>query len=130
MRPALLRACSLSFFTRAASRLAAFLAATRERYLEWRRPQTFTPHQPECSAPSILILFIAGLPRRRRGFADAFTSRQATRCARGQRVKGILREDSIIVVYLGTARSFGVSAPPLLIHRKKTDGERPLRIKS
>lgn len=61
MRPALLRACSLSFFTRAASRLAAFLAATRERYLEWRRPQTFTPHQPECSTTSILIFFIAGL---------------------------------------------------------------------
>jgi hypothetical protein len=35
-----------------------------------------------------LIFFIAGLPRRRRGFADAFTSCKATRCARGQRVTG------------------------------------------
>jgi hypothetical protein len=84
-RPALLRACSLSFLTRAASRLAAFLAATREGYLECRRPQTFTPHQPECSTTSILIFQVAGLPRRRRGFADAFTSCKATRCSRGQR---------------------------------------------
>jgi hypothetical protein len=55
MRPALLRACTLSFCTRAASRFAPCLAAARERYLEWRRPQTFTRHQPARSTTSILI---------------------------------------------------------------------------
>jgi hypothetical protein len=88
MRPALLRACTLSFFTRAASRFAACLAAARERYLEWRRPQTFTRHQPECSTTSILILFIAGPARRRHGFADVFTSVRLLHCALGERVQG------------------------------------------
>ena len=62
MRPARLRACTLSFCTCAASRCAPCLAATCERYLEWRRPQTLTCHQPARSTTSILILFIAGLP--------------------------------------------------------------------
>jgi hypothetical protein len=61
MRPALLRACTLSFCNRAASRFAPCLAAARERYLEWRRPQTFICHQPARSTTSILIFFIAGL---------------------------------------------------------------------
>ena len=61
MRPVLLRACTLSFCNRAASRLAPCLAAACERYLEWRRPQTFTCHQPARSTTSILIFFIAGL---------------------------------------------------------------------
>jgi hypothetical protein len=56
MRPALLRACTLSFCTRAASSLAPCLAAACERYLEWRRPQTFTCHQPARLITSILIL--------------------------------------------------------------------------
>jgi hypothetical protein len=60
MRPALLRACLLSFPNRAASRFAPCLAAACERYLEWRKPQTFTCHQPERSTTSILI-FIARL---------------------------------------------------------------------
>jgi hypothetical protein len=59
MRPALLRACTLSFRNRAASRFAPRLAPARERNLEWRRPQTFTRHQPARSTTSILI-FIAG----------------------------------------------------------------------
>ena len=88
MRPALLRACTLSFFTRAASRFAACRAISRERYLEWRRPQTFTRHQPECSTTSILIFFIAELARRRRGLADAFTSLRLLQCTRGERVQG------------------------------------------
>jgi len=45
--------------TRAASSFAPCLAAACERYLEWRRPQTFTCHQPARSTTSILI-FIAG----------------------------------------------------------------------
>src|SRR5579863_1372350 len=60
MRPALLRACTLSFCTRAASNLAPCLAPASERYLECRNPQTFTCHQPARSTTSILI-FIAGL---------------------------------------------------------------------
>jgi hypothetical protein len=61
MRPALLRACALSFFNRAASRFAPRIAAARERYREWRKPQTFTCHQPVRSTTSILI-FIAEAP--------------------------------------------------------------------
>jgi hypothetical protein len=60
IRPALLRASTLSFCTRAAITFEACLAAACERYLEWRRLQTFTCHQPARSTTSILI-FIAEL---------------------------------------------------------------------
>ena len=62
MRPTLLRACVVSFLKRAASRFAPCLAAACERYLEWRKPQTFTCHQPARSTTSILIFIARLLP--------------------------------------------------------------------
>jgi hypothetical protein len=67
MRPALLRACTLSFCTRAASRFAPCLAAARERYREWRNPQTFTCQEPARSTTSILIFLTARLLLERTG---------------------------------------------------------------
>jgi hypothetical protein len=67
-----------------------------------------------------LIFLIAGPLRRRRGFADAYTSCKATRCARGQRVKGYSSGGLDYRACLGIARSSGLPAPHLLIHRKKT----------
>lgn len=77
MRPALLRACTRSFWTRAPSSLAPCLAAADERYLEWRSPHTFTCHQPARSTTWILI-FIAAFLSVRRGVG---------RCVRGPRSK-------------------------------------------